>query len=58
MTIVNVKGKWDVESLVGNTVNLVGGGTIEVNDKTRALVEEALKDKPVRRTRKRRVPKE
>ena len=49
--IVNVKGQtWDVESVDGDTVTLVGGQTIKVSDKTLAEIQAQMKPKPTRRT--------
>lgn len=46
MTKITVKGsEWDVESVDGNTVTLVGGQQIEVNDATLADINEQLKPK-------------
>ena len=43
MPVINVKGsKWDVESVEGNTVTLVGGQEIEVSDGTLKDAESAL----------------
>ena len=51
MTKVNVKGNvWDIESIDGDIVTLVDGGTTVVSDKTAADIEKALK--PKRFTRK------
>ncbi len=47
MTKINVTGhEWDVESVDGNTVTLVGGEQIGVNDETLAKVKAAL-DGPI-----------
>ena len=43
MTKVEVKGQtWDVASVDGNTVTLVGGQQIEVSDNTLAVVKAGL----------------
>ena len=42
---ITVKGQeWDVESVDGNTVTLVGGQQIEVNDATLEVVKKQLKE--------------
>ncbi len=47
MPKINVTGHvWDVASVDGNTVTLVGGGQIGVNDKTLAKTKAAL-EKPI-----------